>query len=332
MVRIQDIAQELNVTKSTVSKALNGADDISELTRKRVIETAIEMGYKKFDRKNMEKGKIAILIRNMEYSEKADFGYDLILGFRQMAEQASYKVDIIEVDEKMMKSANYDVFMMGNDYIGGFVLGFSLHDEWTKQFATCKTPSVLYDNTSIGNPNVTSVGVDSKEGMEIAIKHLCDLGHKKIAYLSGLLGAYYTKERYEGFKFALKRHGIKFEKELYGDAYFVSECVFKHLPRLIEKGVTAIVCSHDLLAHAVMSQCLEMGIRVPEDISCFGFDDINSSEYSIPPLTTIRQDCIEIGKSGYYALNSLLNEVPIATLLLHARLIERKSTAIKKEN
>ena len=90
--------------------------------------------------------------------------------------------------------------------------------------------------------------------------------------------------------------------------------------------MTAIVCSHDLLAHTVMIHCQEKGLRIPEDLSIIGFDDLPLCAYTQPPMTTIRQDRTQLGKSAFYALSSLLADVPISTLLLHARLVVRHSS------
>lgn len=103
-------------------------------------------------------------------------------------------------------------------------------------------------------------------------------------------------------------------------------CLQKHLPALLRQKVTAIICSHDLLAHTVMIHCQELGLRVPEDLSIVGFDDLPLCAYTVPPMTTIRQDRTQLGKSAFYALSSLLAEVPISTLLLHPRLMVRHST------
>ena len=91
--------------------------------------------------------------------------------------------------------------------------------------------------------------------------------------------------------------------------------------------MTAIICSQDTIASAALVQCQQLGYRVPEDVSIVGFDDLPIAAYTSPPLTTIRQDRTELGKSGFFALSSLLNHVSISTFLLHAQLIERKSTA-----
>ena len=90
--------------------------------------------------------------------------------------------------------------------------------------------------------------------------------------------------------------------------------------------MTAIICCQDTLANAALIQCQQLGYRIPEDISIIGFDDIPIAAYTSPPLTTVRQDRLELGKSGFFALSSLLNSISISTFLLHAQLIERKST------
>lgn len=93
----------------------------------------------------------------------------------------------------------------------------------------------------------------------------------------------------------------------------------------MEHGCTAIVCSHDLLAHLLLVHCAEIGIRVPEDVSVIGFDDVPLCRYTSPPLSTIRQNRTELGKSAFYALSSQIRRTPISTLLLHAELIQRES-------
>jgi len=85
------------------------------------------------------------------------------------------------------------------------------------------------------------------------------------------------------------------------------------------------MCSHDILAHSVMIHCRERGLRIPEDISILGFDDIPLCRYTTPPLSTIRQNRSALGKSAFYAMSSLLNKVAISSLLLHPELVARGS-------
>ncbi len=329
MATIQDIADKLGISKGTVSKALNGATDISETLQKNVLETAVELGYTKIRRPEGVR-RLCILIENMDYENPHDFGYEIILGFRQMAEPAGYSVDIIPVTEKLQKSYSYDTFMLKHDYLGSFILGFSLSNPWMKDFHTSHTATVLYDNYIMANPHIGYVGIDNGEGMELAVSHLKQKGHKKIGYLSHALGSHIMQVRHKAFFSALRQNGLKSDPTYAGSSYYITQCMEKHLPRLLNLGVTAIICSHDLIANAAMIQCQQMGYRIPDDISIIGFDDLPICAYTAPPLTTVRQERIQLGKSGYYALESLMNEVAIGTLLLHASLIVRNSTGPAK--
>ena len=324
MATLDDIARSLGVSKSTVSKALSGAKDISKAMRQTVLERAVEMGYSRLAR-SADLPRLVVFVINMEYAKPEDFGYDLVMGFRQAAEPAGYQVDVLPLNQSMQQT-HYDTYMVQHNYGGALLLGLSLLDPWMKDFETCKTPAILYDNHINANPRVTHVGVDNAEGMELAVQYLKGLGHTKIGYLSSALEAYVYRQRYNAFFQALKTCGLPSDEQLSGHSYFINDCM-QHLPRLLEQGCTAIVCSHDLLAHSAMIHCAQMGYRIPEDISILGFDDIPMCRYTLPPLSSIRQDRINIGKSAFYAMLNQLNNVHVTSLLLHPELVERASCA-----
>lgn len=330
MTTIQDIANKLGISKGTVSKALNGAPDISETLQKQVLETAVELGYTKLRRYKKSAKKLCIFVQkdNIQYEEPRHFAYDIVMGFRQLAEPAGFQTETIPVDEHIQRSVPYDVFMLQNDFVGSFAVGFSLNDPWMRDFRISHTPAVLYDNHITGNPFISYIGIDNDEGMELAVSHLKKLGHRKIGYLSSALGSYIMQIRHRAFFRAMHQNGLKTEPSYSGCSYYLSDCMEKHLPRFLDMGMSAIICSHDTIASAAMIQCQQLGYRVPEDISFIGFDDLPICPYTSPPLTTVRQDRIELGKSGYYALSSLLNGTSIGTILLHAQLITRDSTTL----
>lgn len=326
MATLDDIARELGVSKSTVSKALNGAKDVSKAMRQTVLEKAVELGYSRSARSS-QLPRIAVFVTNMEYTRPDDFGYDLVVGFRKVAEPAGYQVTVVPIDQQMQLDLRYDTYMVENNYIGSFFMGLSLLDPWIKDFETCKTPTILYDNHISVNPRVTHVGVDNAEGMVKAVNHLKALGHTKIGYLSSALQAYVYRQRYDAFFHAMQLNGLSADESVTGASVFINDCLTEHLPRILDAGCTAIVCSHDLLAHSAMVHCLERGLRIPEDLSFIGFDDIPLCQYTQPPLTTIRQDRTHIGKSAFFALLNQLNNVHVGSLLLHPELIERSSCA-----
>ncbi len=324
LATLDDIAQELGISKSTVSKALNDAKDVSKRMKQAVLEKAVELGYSRSARTS-DAPRVAVFITNMEYSKPEDFGYEIVIGFRQAAEPAGYHVELIPLNQEMQAKMRYDEYMVLGNYCGGLFLGLSLLDPWIREFETCITPTVLYDNHIRGNPKVTSIGVDNIEGIRLGFKYLRSLGHEKIGYLSSALQAYVYKQRYDAFDRVTTENGLTAGDAVMGNSYQINSCLTQHLPRLLKNGCTAIICSHDLLANSVMLHCKELGLRVPEDISIMGFDDIPLCRYTIPPLTTIRQNRPALGKSAFYALSSQLNGISLSTHLLHGELIRRGS-------
>ena len=324
MATLEDIAKSLGVSKSTVSKALSGAPDVSEAMRTAVLEKAVELGYAPPARRGTAK-RIALFITNMACATPDDFGYDIMIGFRKLAEPAGYQVDVIPLTTQMQQEYGYDNYMVANRYLGGFFMGLSLLDPWIKEFETCNTPTVLYDNHILNNPNVAQIAVDSFEGMQLAVNHLKELGHKKIGYLSSALQAYVYQQRYHAFFRAMDEAGLPGSQSLAGSAYHISDCLTQHLPRLLDAGCTAIVCSHDNLAYSVLLHCRELGLRIPEDISIIGFDDMPLCRYSRPPLTTVRQDRMDLGKSAFSAMSAIMAGIPLSSIFLRAELIKRSS-------
>ena len=326
LATLDDIARELGISKSTASKALSGAKDVSKAMRQAVLEKAVEVGYSRSARSS-QLPTIAVFVTNMEYTRPDDFGYDLIVGFRKVAEPAGFRTEIIPIDQQMQLDIHYDTYMVQNNYVGAFFLGLSLLDPWMKDFETSKTPAALYDNHISINPRMTHIGVDNAEGMSIAVQYLKSLGHAKIGYLSSALQAYVYRQRHAAFFQALHAAGLEADETLSGNADFINDCLSQHLPRILDAGCTAIMCSHDLLANSVMVHCTELGLRIPEDISIIGFDDIPLCRYTFPPLSTIRQDRTNIGKSAFFALLNQFNNVHVSSLLLHPELVERDSCA-----
>ena len=324
MATMEDIAKRLGVSKGTVSKAFNGAPDISATLRKTILETAVELGYTRARRGAVR--TLCVFIENMAYAGPEDFGWDIITGFRQMAEPAGYEVRVVDLTEETQKSIPYEEYMLQEGCLGALFLGMTLNDPWRRDLHTSHTPAVLYDNLIQPNPTVATLGMDNNEAIGQAVAALQAMGHRKVGYLSSALGSHIYRVRYKSFFNALRQNGLPDDPALAGTSFFSSETLDAHLPRLLDQGVTAILCSSDLLAHTVMIRCQELGLRIPQDLSIMGFDDLPFCAHTAPPLSTIRQDRLQIGKSGFYALSSLLNRVPISSFLLHARLVLRGST------
>ena len=314
MATINDIAEKLGISKSTVSKG-----------QTEILETAVELGYVN-RRQQKDRKALCILVENMDFQTPNQFGHDIILGFKQMAEPEGWTVDIIPIDMEFQRGIPYGVFMMEHGYQASFILGLTLLDPWIHELRTSRLPTVLYDNYVKENPYIASVGCDSQEGFELAVKHLTALGHKKIGLISGPLESYILKARYNAYLNAMDKYNLEINEDYIGLGYYVNDSTRKYVPKLLAEGVTAILFSHDVRAISAITECEDRGIRIPDDVSIVGFDDLPMTAYTQPSLTTIRQNRIGIGKCGYYALSCLLNQVSIGSILLRATLIVRNST------
>lgn len=326
-VTIKDIAKRLGIASSTVSKGLNGATDISEDTRQLVLDTAIEMGYAIKKIRKQGKNKFCILIENMDYESIDQFGYDIVKGFQMSCASRNQEVDIIPACLNLQTEERYDTFMLRNGYSGAFLLGFSLHDDWVGQLAATSMSTVLLDNYIEGNPHVGYVGTDNFEGMELAVRHLQELGHRNIAFLNGSKNSMVSEERSLAFVQGMAKQNLPVKKELIEYGYYVPDCAKYHVPNFIANGATAIVCASDLIASGVINESLRRGLKVPENMSVIGFDNLPLAARLNPPLTTIGQDRLNLGKSAFLLLEGLTHSVPISKILLRASFVKRSSTA-----
>ncbi|SEF77538.1 transcriptional regulator, LacI family [Eubacterium ruminantium] len=330
MATMKDIADRLGISLGTVSKGLNDGKDISDELRKTILDTAVEMGYTNRKALKLERRKIALFVENMDYEEEYSFGYDIVMGFQKASFSEKWNFSVIPLTHDFQSKNKYDNWMLQEGYSGAFFIGLSLDDPWTEQLRTTTIPSVLLDNSIEQNPAVSFVGTDSSEGIEAAIKYLASLGHEKIAFLNGSAGSVISDNRMAAYLNSMARCKLTVDPNMAVYGYFVADCAPYHVPGFIDRGATAILCGNDLIASGVIKCCNEMGLKVPEDISVIGFDDIPLASKLTPALTTIRQSRTGIGKCAYFTLYSLINGVPISRSLLRPELIIRDSVSIAK--
>lgn len=330
MATIKDIADKLGIAVSTVSKGLNGASDISDDMRQLVLNTAVELGYASKKMKASTTRKVCIFIENMDYENIDQFGYDIIIGFKLSAARRHWEVTVVPSSLALQAEEKYDTYMLKNGYSGAFFLGFTLHDDWVVQLNKTTVPSVLLDNYIERNNHVGYVGTDNEEGIDLAVDHLKELGHKKIAFLNGSKNSMVSDQRYSAFINSMKKHGLTPEKKLIAFGYYVPDCAKYHVPDFIKNGATAIICASDLIASGVIAEVVKNGLKVPEDISVIGFDDLPIASLLSPSLTTIRQDRNDLGKSAFLLLDGLIHNITTSKLLLRAKFIKRHSTAYCK--
>lgn len=332
MATIKDIANKLGIAVSTVSKGLNGASDISADMRQLVLDTAVEMGYASKKMKATGTRKVCIFIENMDYENIEQFGYEIIVGFKLSAARRHWDVTVVPTNLNMQTAEKFDTYMLKNGYSGAFLLGFTLHDDWVWQLSKTTVPTVLLDNYIERNNHVGYVGTDNYEGIDLAVSHLYNLGHKRIAFLNGSKNSMVSEQRHQSFVSSMTKHGLDPDENLIEYGYYVPDCAKDHVPGFLKNGATAIMCASDLIATGVIVELQKRGLKVPEDVSVIGFDDLPIAAQLSPALTTIRQDRTDLGKSAFLLLDGLIHNVTISKLLLRAKFIQRESTGPCKQS
>jgi len=329
---IKDIAKRLGISVSSVSKGLSGASDVSEETRQLILNTALEMGYvSRRSKTETSSRKVCIFVENMGYERIEQFGYEIIVGFKLAASEKQWDVDIVPIAMDRHFDYDYEEYMTKNNYSAGFLLGFSLHNDFLKQLARTNIPTVLLDNV-VYNRYVACVGTDNQQGLVLAVEHLAQLGHTNIAMMNGEAHSRVSQERLQGFKLGMSKSSIPVRKDLIAHGDYTAICAAPYVESFVNNGATAIVCASDLIAHGVLAELYRMGIRVPADVSVLGFDDIPLARYTTPPLTTIKQNRLTIGKSVCMAMEQIMEGNAISRLLLMPELVVRESTGPAKKH
>jgi LacI family transcriptional regulator len=326
MTTIREIAKKLNLSVSTVSKGLNDASDVSEQTRRLVLDTALKMGYvPRHAGSSSSPVRVCVFIENMGYERIEQFGYDIIVGFKLAASAKQWDVSIVPMALNRSGSIHYEEYMRMNHYSAGFLLGFVLHDDFLRQLEKTTVPTVLLDNV-IYNRHVACLGVDNQQGIFCAVQHLAELGHTSIAMLNGEPQSRVSSERLNGFRLAMAHLGLPVREELVAHGDYAADCAGRFVGRFVEAGATAIVCASDTIAHGVLRELYRLGLRVPDDMSVVGFDDLPIAAYATPPLTTVRQDRLAIGRNVCLLLEQIMDGNCINRLLLIPELVVREST------
>lgn len=323
MKTIRDIAKILHVSSSTVSKALSGSADISEETRRLVVDYTKSIGYMPRKYHSSDKGTVVIVLGEMDCKTNEQFGYEVVLGFQMSAQNQGFNVDIKTGFSFTDASDAYSAFMETNQYKGAFLLGFNNDDLRMAEFATTQFPTVLLDNF-IDNPKTASVGTDNFVGIDVAVRHLYELGHARIAFLNGEPNARVSSERKLAYLHTLDSLGLAFSRELYMDGDFFIDMSEQAVKQFLDAKATGILCASDVIASFVMNRLLRQGVKVPQEVSVVGYDDLPVSEYL--GITTVAQNRMDLGKIAFTVLNDLLSGVSINKLTLRPRLIVRDST------
>ena len=324
---IKEIAKELNLSIATVSKALNGATDISESTRKMICNYAESVQYR--SRKSMSwNGRIALLWAKEEQRAKYSAPALVAESFLAMAQKERYIIveEVLETLTNEDPHFNLNEYLAYHHFIGAFVVGLNFFNPVYPQLKNSNYPLVLLDNYCTENDLVSGVGSDNILSTEKAVDYLVSLGHKQIAFLGGERQSLVGAERLAGYILGLSKNGIEYRYDLtyFGD--YSRQAGIDAADYFQSKEFTALVCASDMMAMGAIDRLRKWGKKIPEDISVIGFDDLEFLRYTIYDLTTVRQDFQLIGEKSFRILESMIKGLPSQRASIGCTLIPRGTT------
>ncbi|MGL6166723.1 MAG: LacI family DNA-binding transcriptional regulator [Fusobacteriaceae bacterium] len=295
-VTIKDIAKKLEISTAAVSKALNNLPGVGEELRALVKETAKEMGYrpnltaKNLVQKCTNKIALFILSRNIEDTRFSFLDNEIFRYLIQESQNIDYNILVFSVNDND-KNKNYIDLCLSENIAGAIILGLKLDDPQIEELQKNKDFPIVVFDTNIGG-NVNSVKTNNEFGVQKVTQYLKEMNHEKIGVITGHFKAQVSIERLDTFRNCMM--GSHFEI-FEGD--FSKKSGYLGAQKLYSKGITAIFAFSDLMALGAIEYLTENNIKVPEDVSLIGFDDIPIGEILKPGLTTVSHSKNEIVKS-----------------------------------
>jgi LacI family transcriptional regulator len=331
---IHDVAKRLNLSITTVSRALDGYKDVAKETRNLVVKTALEMGYVPNRAARQLRRQRTDTIGYILPSDKPQFAdaffSEFIAGLGDEAAAQNYDLLVSAASpDSPAEQALYRRWVQGGK-VGGMVVNrVTLHDWRLKFLDTQDIPHVSLER-SLSRIDFVGIIVDSHGGFIDLISHLVDQGHNRIAYIGGAPELKIDYDRYSGYQAGLQQAKVKPIPSFIERADLTPEGGFQAASRLLSliRPPTAIVCANDLTAIGALHAAHERGLEVGHDIAIAGFDGIADSAHTQPPLTTLEQPVYAIARKLVTMLLALINNETLEKrqIKIHPKLLLRAST------
>lgn len=329
-VTIKEIAKLAGVSPAAVSLVLNGKRGVSKETTKLILSIAKKSSYRpNAIAKSLVRRKTSTI--GLIVSDIVDpFYAELSRGVEDAAFRNGFSIILCDSDDQRQKE-DLCVDLLLTNQVAGLILSPLGNEAGPKLQEAAKLVPVVLVDRSVRTECYATVVSKNIEGAAKAVRHLIELGHKRIACIT-LLAAWSTSyERVEGYRQALQEHSLEFDKHLVlhsnGTLDGGRECA-KALLKM-DDPPTAIFATSDIVAFGVIQTVLEAGLQVPRDLSVVGFDNISQSEYFRVPLTTVDQPKYGMGEAACKLLLRKIHGVSSSdeTIRLDTRLVVRQSTA-----
>lgn len=329
MSNIRVVAELAGVSVATVSRTLKQPESVSPKTRHRVLDAIQQAGYQPNQlAARLRSGKTHNLVVLVPTIANVFFAR-VISGMQQVAHEKGFTLLLSNTQADEQTESNY-ARMVESAAADGVIQLRAFNPFKREQLNEHNLHPMVNVCEVLDNVACPTVMLDNRAAAAAMTRHLIKLGHKKIALVKGPARSPLTRDRIAGYRDALTEVGISFDEQLLVAGDFSLKAGFDAAAQLLKlaERPTAIFCENDEMAIGAM-QCLKQaGLKIPEDISVAGFDDINFAEYSDPPLSTIAQPAEEFGRTAVSLLIDVLQGrvTKAAKVILPFDLVIRKST------
>ena len=323
MATIKDIAQAAGVSAATVSRILNYDQTLSvtDETRRRVLEAAVELDYQKKPRSQSKANGTIGILQRLSPEEELDDGYYLLI---QKGIEAFCLQNRIRIAHLTQQHGQLPPFPNGLD---GMICNAPLSEgETAKLHASCNGNVVFLNHPNLDS-SMTCIGFDFSHATRLAMEYLYGLGHRRIGLLSGDESVFAEGGRVHYFRKNCEEKGLTYEPYVRIGSFSV-QSGYEMMCDLISSGdlPTAIFAATDPIAIGALKAMADHGIRVPDQVSLIGFDDISMAAYTTPALTTIHTPAYDMGYLAAQLVTGYLphNKIPMR-IVLPCSLVERDS-------
>jgi len=325
---IQDVSRLAGVSTATVSRVLTGYEAVTDETRQRVYDAVHTLNYQiNRTARNLRKSsisKIGVIITDIQ---NPFFG-SIVRGIEKVTIAADYTIILGNSDEDPSREKKLITMLLEEGVAGIIFVPTSADCEYYDDLLKSNTPIVVIDR-KIKQCDVDSVSVDGFSGAASAVERLIELGHKRIAFIGGLAHLSVMQEREQGFLETLKKHKLSLPQAYLTRGNNRQDGGYEAMKELLalKQPPSAVLIANNLMTLGGLKALHESRVKIPEQISLIGFDDMDWAPSLQPPLTVVAQPAYEMGEKAAQALLERIHEpgLPTKTTVLQTHLIVRDS-------
>jgi len=328
-VTLNDVADHSGVSYQTVSRVINNHPRVADETRKRVLKSIEELNY------HPNRAARSLVTNRSDTIAIISFGTmfygpgQMVANITQHAKKNGYRVSPSSVHKLERSDVKAALDDLHEHLIDGLIMVAPIVSDFMAEIREMVGDIPFIQIDTKPQPGIASVVIEQRYGSQLAVEHLIELGHRQIAEISGPMNWYDAITRHESFVETMQQHDLPHSMVVEGS--WSSESGYEGVKSLLDDDAefTGLVVANDQMALGAIAALNERGMRIPEDVSVVGFDNIPESAYFLPALTTVDQNFESMGEQAVEYLVSLIQnpDAHIHQRVLYPELVVRNSTA-----